>query len=59
MRQGWHPEELERRCTLSAEEHYLLSNKTGATRLGFAILLKSFQFDARFPARREDVSAAS
>ena len=43
MRQDWHPEELERYWTLSTEEERdLLGNKTGATRLGFAILLKSF-----------------
>jgi hypothetical protein len=57
MRQDWHPEELDRYWTLSGEERGLLANKTSATRLGFAILLKSFQFDGRFPARREDVSA--
>jgi hypothetical protein len=57
MRQDWHPEELERYWTLSTEERDLLGNKTGATRLGYAILLKSFQFDGRFPGRREDVSA--
>jgi TnpA family transposase len=57
MRQDWHPEELERYWTLSVEERDLLGNKTGVTRLGFAILLKSFQFDGRFPERREDVSA--
>jgi hypothetical protein len=57
MRQDWHPEELERYWTLSGEERGLLGNRTGATRLGFAILLKSFQFDGRFPECREDVSA--
>jgi hypothetical protein len=59
MRQDWHPEELERYWTLFAEECDLLGNKTGVTRLGFAILLKSFQFDGRFPERREDVFAGS
>lgn len=34
-----------------------MGNKTKSTRLGFAILLKSFQFDARFPDR-DDVSAS-
>ncbi len=58
MKQDWHPEELDRYWTLSAEERNLLGNKTGATRLGFAVLLKSFQFDGRFPDRRDGVSAA-
>ena len=34
----------------------LRGTKTGATRLGFAILLKAFQLDGRFPDRREDVA---
>ena len=34
----------------------LLANKTGATRLGFAVLLKAFQRDGCFPDQRADVS---
>ena len=30
-------------------EAALLANKTGPTRLGFAVLLKFFQYAARFP----------
>jgi Domain of unknown function (DUF4158) len=41
---------------LSESELELLGTKTGATRLSFAILLKAFQFDGRFPDRREDVA---
>ncbi|HEY4045384.1 MAG TPA: DUF4158 domain-containing protein [Acidobacteriaceae bacterium] len=58
MKQDWHPEELDRYWTLSVEERNLLGNKTGATRLGFAVLLKSFLFDGRFPDRRDDVSGS-
>ena len=36
----------------------LLANKAGATRLGFALLLKYFKQEARFP-RREDVPRAA
>jgi hypothetical protein len=36
----------------------LLANKAGATRLGFAVLLKTFQFEGRFPDRREDVTGS-
>ncbi|MEV4575653.1 DUF4158 domain-containing protein [Nonomuraea jabiensis] len=40
--------------TLDEEELALLSNKSGATRLGFGLMLKFFELEARFP-RREDV----
>jgi hypothetical protein len=49
MKQFWHPDELAHHWTLSGEERALLANKTGATRLAFAILLKAFQYDGRFP----------
>jgi hypothetical protein len=55
MKQGWHPDELVQHWTLSREERALLGNKAGATRLGFAVLLKAFQFEGRFPERREEV----
>ena len=55
MKRDWHPDELARYWTLSSEERSLLSNKTGSTRLSFAVLLKAFQFDGRFPERREDI----
>lgn len=45
--------ELARYWTLSPDERELLGNKTGAIRLNFAILLKAFQFEGRFPDRRE------
>ena len=35
--------------TLLPSEAALLANKTGPTRLGFAVLLKFFQYAARFP----------
>lgn len=40
---------------LTAWDLAQLSNKTGATRLGFAVLLKFFQREARFPAFKNDV----
>lgn len=58
MRQDWHPEELAQHWTLSPDERELLGNKTGAIRLSFAVLLKTFQFDGRFPDRREDVAGS-
>jgi len=58
VKQDWHPDELARFWTLTPDERELLGNKTGATRLGFAVLLKAFQLDGRFPERRENVAGA-
>src|SRR5271156_2596667 len=58
MRREWELEELIACWTLDEEEFALLANKSGATRLGFAVLLKYFEQEARFP-RREDVPRAA
>jgi hypothetical protein len=55
MKRRWETEELVDHWTLLPAELDLLANKTGATRLGFALLLKSFQLEARFPARKQDL----
>ena len=49
MKRVWETEELVEHWTLMPPELELLGNKTGATRLGFALLLKFFQLEARFP----------
>lgn len=49
MNADWQADQLERHFTLSAPERALLGNKSGATRLGFALLLKSFQLEGHFP----------
>jgi hypothetical protein len=41
--------------TLLPSEATLLANKTGPTRLGFAVLLKFFQYAARFPLSMQEV----
>ena len=41
--------------TLLPSEAALLANKTGPTRLGFAVLLKYFQYAARFPLSMQEV----
>ena len=51
--------DIEDRWTLRAADRALLGNKTGSTRLGFAVLLKLFQADGRFPRRPEDVPIAA
>ena len=51
--------DIEDRWTLRAADRALLGNKTGATRLGFAVLLKLFQAEGCFPRCQEDVPAAA
>jgi len=43
VKQDWSLSELAQHFTVTLEELELVGNKTGATRLGFAVLLKYFQ----------------
>jgi hypothetical protein len=54
VRREWELEDLIECWTLDEEELALLANKSGATRLGFGLMLKFFELEARFP-RREDI----
>jgi len=54
MKRHWETEELIEHWTLHVEELALLGNKTGATRRGFAVLLKFFQKEVRFPAYKNE-----
>jgi hypothetical protein len=58
MKRRWVPEELVEHWTLLPDELNLVGNKTGATRLGFAILLKVFQLEGRFPKHKGDIPQA-
>ena len=49
MRPEWEPDELIACWTLVEADRDLVANKSGATRLGFALLLKFFELEARFP----------
>jgi TnpA family transposase len=49
MKYKWGKEELDVYWSLLPEDQKLLRNKTGATRLGFAVLLKFFQQEGRSP----------
>lgn len=49
MKQRWTAEELEDLWTLHPEELKLLKNKSGETRLSFAVMLKYFQLFHSFP----------
>ena len=55
MKRQWEPEELIEQFTLSEAERTLLANKTGTSRLGFAVLLKSFCQDAQFPVKKQEI----
>ena len=55
VRREWSPDELVESWTLIGEDWQLVGNKTGATRLGFAVLLKFFEVEARFPRSPEEV----
>ncbi len=55
MKRRWSPDELAEYWMLTLDELRLLANKTGATRLGFALLLKFFQYEGRFPAHKHDL----
>ncbi|GAB2481093.1 hypothetical protein GCM10027187_55830 [Streptosporangium sandarakinum] len=49
MRREWEPEALIAAWTLLDGDWDLVGNKTGATRLGFGLLLKFFEQEGRFP----------
>lgn len=49
MQREWEPEDLVGSWTLLPADVDMLVNKSGATRLGFALLLKFFEIEARFP----------
>ena len=44
MKRQWTQDELAEHWTLLPDEFKLLANKTGATRLGFSLLLKTFAY---------------
>jgi hypothetical protein len=55
MRMEWSDDELVGSWTLVGEDWSLVGNKTGATRLGFAVVLKFFEIEARLPRSAEEV----
>ncbi len=59
MKRHWEPHELIQHWTLLPAELELLANKTGATRVGFALLLKHFQIEGRFPHSKHDIPKAA
>jgi hypothetical protein len=59
MQREWSAEELIGSCTLVDEDWRLVSNKSGPTRLGFALLLKFFEIEARFPRNADELPSAA
>ena len=55
MKHDWLAVELAAQWSLLPTEREFLGNKTGATRLGFAVLLKFFQAGGRFPRHAQEV----
>src|SRR5262245_44041494 len=58
MRRQWTSDELIEYWTISSQDLTAPGNKTGTTRLGFAVMLKYFQREGRFPRGRADVPLA-
>jgi Domain of unknown function (DUF4158) len=58
MRNEWSTEDLVATWTLVGEDWQLVGNKTGPTRLGFALLLKFFEIEGRFPRSADELPPA-
>ncbi len=56
MKRAWTSEELLEHFTLLPDELAAVGNKSGPTRLGFAVLLKCLQYEGRFPRSRQEVA---
>jgi hypothetical protein len=59
MRREWEPEDLIACWTLVEADWLLVANKSGPTRLGFALVLKFFELEGRFPRQAGDLPAAA
>jgi hypothetical protein len=55
----WDPGELIGAWTLGEGNWDLIANKAGVTRLGFAVMLKFYEIEGRFPAYPEEVLPAA
>jgi uncharacterized protein DUF4158 len=55
MKRTWTLKESLEHFTLLPGELMAVGNKSGPTRLGFAILLKCLQYEGRYPRSRQEV----
>jgi TnpA family transposase len=54
VRQEWSTDDLVASWTLIGDDWQLVGNKTGTTRLAFALILKFFEIEARFPRAADE-----
>ena len=59
MKRHWDEHELGEHWSLSHDEFDLLAKRTDRSRLGFAVLLKFFQVEGRFPNDRKEIPTAA
>lgn len=57
MRRNWTEEDLTANWHILPHEQELIGSKRGTTRLGFALLLKFFQLEGRFPSGPHEIPA--
>ena len=57
MKRRWTNDELEQHFTLHPDELALLTSLTDHNRLGFAVLLKCFAYEGRFPQNPSSIPA--
>ncbi|MCL2321000.1 MAG: Tn3 family transposase, partial [Oscillospiraceae bacterium] len=55
MKRHWELDELIEHFTFVPNELDQIRNKSGTTRLGFAVLFKFFQYEARFPNHKNEI----
>ncbi|MGM0974628.1 MAG: Tn3 family transposase [Bacillota bacterium] len=55
MKRNWELDELIDHFTLMPDELKLIQTKRGDTKLGFAVLFKFFQYEARFPYHKNEI----
>jgi hypothetical protein len=58
VNRDWHPDELNEHWTLTPGEKQQALSKREPSRLGFAVLLKFFQHQGRFPRSAREVPKA-
>ena len=59
MKRHWDEQELAEHWSLRHDEFELLRKRTERSRIGFAVLLKFFQIEGRFPSSRKEVPAVA
>ena len=55
MKKNWELDDIIDSFTFLPNELDQVGNKTGETRLGFGVMFKFFQHDARFPYHKKEV----